>query len=208
MIILSNFFRKKSNNLSNENINRQNKTVSLVHKLEIPKSLVFSEEENKENIDNMDKAKTQIIQPKGAILKKYHKTLYNIKDQLIKNTIILKDKSYYEELKSKTQIDIDNLIKKRIEKSNEKVDYVLSQHEEYITLKLYTSLNEQMRLIDNNLLTKILNQQNKMYLSFNEFISFLQTDLKLKFNQNDLNILLIKIRIFNFSNIYIKFFRK
>ena len=178
------------NNLSNENINRQNKTVSLVHKLEIPKSLVFSEEENKENIDNMDKAKTQIIQPKGAILKKYHKTLYNIKDQLIKNTIILKDKSYYEELKSKTQIDIDNLIKKRIEKSNEKVDYVLSQHEEYITLKLYTSLNEQMRLIDNNLLTKILNQQNKMYLSFNEFISFLQTDLKLKFNQNDLNILL------------------
>ena len=180
-----------NDNLTKEINNQKNKTVSLVHKLEIPQSLVFhestKEDESKENID---KAKTQIIPSKGTKIKKYYKILYNVKDNISKNSTILKDKVYYEELKSKTQIDIDDLIKKRIDKSNEKVDYVLSQHEEYIILKLYSSLNEQMRLIDNNLLLNILNQNNKKFLTFNEFISFLQSDLKLKFNPNDLNILL------------------
>ena len=183
---------------------QQNKIVNtVVQKFELPQSLIFDgQSQNNENKDGVEHAKTQVIPSKGIVLKKYNKTIYNIKDKLLDNTLILKDKIYSDEIKTKTQIELDDALKKRIEKSNEVVNNILSKHEEYIVLKLYSSLNYQLNFIDANILMKFKNKDslNKNLLSFNDFNSILQDDLKLKFNQNDLNLLLNSLENKDISN--------
>ena len=169
------------NQMPNRNVN------SLVQKLEIPKSLVVHE-----SSQNLENAKTEVIEPKGVKIKKYSNNIYNIKENLLKNTSIIKNRTYFDEIKSKTEVDIDDIIKKRIDKSNEKVNYLLSQHEEYLIIKLYNLINNQLKFMDIDLLMKFKSKdsQNKNLLPLNDFLTIFQIDLKLKFNNNDLNILL------------------
>ena len=192
-----------NNNIDNkDNVNNdqeQNKTInSEAQNPEIPQNLIQNNEKDASS-------KTQIISSKAIHLKKYSNTIYDIKDNLLNNSTIVKNKLYFDEIKTKTQLDIDDIIKKRIDKSNEKVNYLLSQHEEYIILKLYYSLNYQLKYIDNDLLLKFKNKdsQNKNLLSFNDFISILQTDLKLNFNKDHFNMLLNSLEnIDNINNLF------
>ena len=175
-------------NISNDQIQQQNKGVnSIVQKVEMPKKFIVHE-----SINNLLNFKSQLIETKGIKLKKYSNNIYNIKDNMLEKTCVVKNKTYFDEIKSKTEFDIDDIIKKRINKSNEKVNYILSQHEEYIIIKLYCLINKQLEFMSFDLLMKFKKKdtQNKKLLSFDDFISIFQTDLKMKFNNNDLKLLL------------------
>ena len=195
-----------NNDINNINsIHQQNKAVnSIEEKLEIPKSLIFNEQGPKEtsNQDINNNKNSQTVPPNVIKFKKYYKTICDVNNNLIENATIVKDKTYFDEINTKSQHDINDLINKRINNSNEKVNYILSQHEEYIILKLYSLLNHQISLSDKDILMTFQNKdtQNKKILSFNDFISILQKDLNLNFNQQDLKILLNSLENADVSN--------
>ena len=204
-ILGNNNFDNRTNNL--ENMNDEKPLKQIVEKFEITQSIVgkdkIPDNDTKENINTNEKnEKDQNIPQTKVKLKKYNKTIYDIENNLLSKSTILKDKSYFEELKKSSIQDIDDLIQKRINNSNEKVNNVLNQHEEYIILKLYLSLHYQIALLDSDILTTFQKKdsQNKRYLSFNDFKSILQTDLKLRFNQNELEILLNSLEDIDISN--------
>ena len=179
-------------NISNEQVQKQNKGAnSVVQKVEMPKKFIVHE-----STKNLLNFQSQLIESKGIKLKKYSKNIYNIKDNMLEKTCIVKNKTYFDEIKRKTEFDIDDIIKKRINKSNEKVNYILNQHEEYIILKLYCLISKQLEFLSIDLLMKFKSKdtQNKKLLSFDTFMSILQTDLKMKFNNNDLNLLLNSLK--------------
>ena len=198
--INNNIDDNNNNNVNDKQKQQQEKKAinSVEEKLEIPHSLIFNEQSQNDN----NISKTQSLQPKGVKLKKYYKIIFDINNNNNNlgdnnNTMIIKDKSYFDENNTKNKYDsnindINDIIKNRINNSNEKVNNILGQHEEYIILKLYSSLNSQINLIDVDILKAFKNKdsQNKKFLSFNDFITILQKDLKLKFSQTDLKILL------------------
>ena len=200
-----------SNNENNKHIKHDNQ---IVEGFEITESLASPyKTENppqndtmKENINSNDQNKeSQLPKDVGVKIKKYNQTIINVRSNLIKtNSAIIKDKLYFDELNKTSLNEIDNLMQKRFKNANEKVNSILSQHEEYIILKLYSSLNNQLNSLDSD--TDILSNfkkkdaQNKNMLPFNDFISVLQNEMKLKFNQNELKILLNSLENIDIEN--------
>lgn len=190
-----------SNNTSNKQIKHDNQ---IVEGFEITESLInpikshdlSKNDTTKENINSNGQNKaSETSKDVGVKIKKYNQNIINVRSNLIKtNSAIIKDKLYFDELNKTSLNEIDNLIQKRFKNANENVNNILSQHEEYIILKLYSSLNNQLASLDSD--TDILSNfkkkdtQNKNILPLNDFISVLQNDMKLKFNQNELAILL------------------
>jgi hypothetical protein len=199
------------NNTNNKNIKQDNQ---IVEGFEITESLVFpnknqnpSKNDNmKENINSNEQNK-ESEPPKnvGVKIKKYNQNIINVRSNLIKtNSAIIKDKLYFDELNKTSLNEIDNLMQKRFKNANENVNNILGQHEEYIILKLYSSLNNQFASLDSD--TDVLSNfkkkdaQNQNMLPFNDFISVLQNDMKLKFNQNELKILLYSLEHADIDN--------
>ena len=190
-----------SNNTNNKQIKHDNQ---IVEGFEITESLInpiksqdlSKNDTTKENINSNGQNKaSETSKEVGVKIKKYNQNIINVRSNLIKtNSAIIKDKLYFDELNKTSLNEIDNLIQKRFKNANENVNNILSQHEEYIILKLYSSLNNQLTSLDSD--TDILSNfkkkdtQNKNMLPLNDFISVLQNDMKLKFNQNELAILL------------------
>ena len=123
--------------------------------------------------------------------KKYLSKVYDLKTDINmeKENYI---KTYNDKSKTLTKIEKDNIINEKIKISNDKVFKILDKHEEYKVLKLYSSLKNQMNLINDDILKKFSNKdsQNSKYLSINDFISILQNDLKINIIKEDLNLLL------------------
>ena len=204
----------QENNLNNTNNNHIKHDNQVVEGFEITESLISPYKNGnpsktdtmKENINSNEQNKAS-EPPKdvGVKIKKYNQNIINVRSNLIKtNSAIIKDKLYFDELNKTSLNEIDNLMQKRFKNANEKVSNILSQHEEYIILKLYSSLNNQLASLDSE--TDALSNfkkkdaQNQNLLPFNDFISVLQNDMKLKFNQNDLKILLYSLEHIDIDN--------
>ena len=94
--------------------------------------------------------------------------------------------------KNSTILERENIIAKNLKKSNSLVYNILYKHEEYVVLKLYASLKNQINLLNEDILRAFSNKDTKniKLLSLDDFMSILQKELKLNISKTDLNLLL------------------
>ena len=156
--------------------------------LQISESLVIKAQPNINesqpiNDFTIDKKENKTIQ-----YKKYFPKVYDIKrDDINKEKL-----SEKEELKNSTILERENIIAKNLKKSNSLVYNILYKHEEYVVLKLYASLKNQINLLNEDILRAFSNKDTKniKLLSLDDFMSILQKELKLNISKTDLNLLL------------------
>ena len=183
--ILGNPQTKSDNNIGNIN-NLKNieerKINSISGTLDISESLVIKAKpkkiENESLNENTDNEKTN----NKILYKRYYPKIYNVQNYNQEKEM----KAYHESLKdSKTN---ENTIKL----SNDKITNLLSKHEEYLVLKLYLSLKNQINLLNEDILSIFIKKdpQNSKYLSSTDFISIMKNDLKLNFIQEEFILLL------------------
>ena len=177
-----------------DNTQKEKVINSMAGTLDISESLAFKSTAKKDEShslikDELNKNKTSII------YKKYFNQIYDVQkdeDNEKYNTMIMNKKS----LKLSLKDNKEKNIKDKIEESNNKVNELLNKHEEYLILKLYSSLKRQFNLLNEDLLLKFINKdnENKKYLSFENFISILQTEAKLNFVPEHLKLLLLSLQ--------------
>ena len=176
-------------NLNNINNIPKKDVKSVLAKLEISESLVIKakqkniEDESINKTDNINEAQNKIL------YKKYYQKVYDIQGDISKKKF---NKNNEDILNEPTVIIQKKEIDKKIELSNNKVNNLLTKHEEFKVLNLYSSLKNQFNLLNEEILQKIINEDAKKtkYLSLNDIISTLQRDLKINFVKEDLSLLL------------------
>ena len=164
------------------------KINTILDTLKISESLVIKAQPN---INESQQIKDFVIdkkENKSIQYKKYYPKVYNIK----RNELSKEKLNEIEELKNSTIIERKNSISKKLKNSNNMVNEILNRHEEYIVLKLYSSLKHQFSLLNEDILINFSNTDanNIKLLSLDDFMSVLQNDLKINLSKSDLNLLL------------------
>ena len=164
------------------------KINTILDTLKISESLVIKAQPN---INESQQIKDFVIdkkENKSIQYKKYYPKVYNIK----RNELSKEKLNEIEELKNSTIIERKNSISKKLKNSNNMVNEILNRHEEYIVLKLYSSLKHQFSLLNEDILINFSNidTNNIKLLSLDDFMSVLQNDLKINLSKSDLNLLL------------------
>ena len=186
-------------NLEEVNSNRKKDINSITGTLEISESLVIKAKPKiNENQQINEEENNKNKETNNIIYKKYYPNVYDVDNNNNKEKCN-SNKIYDEKL---TKIEQKNIINNKIKDSLDKVNKLLEKHEEYIILRLYLSLKNQLILINEDILLKFSNKdpQCTKYLSLNDFISILKTELKMNFDQEEFILLLNSLRIQNNEN--------
>ena len=205
----SNYFTSNNNNIKsvkNENKEQLKYSTLKTSIMDINKENYYNENKNviesKQNknttnrmniipVNNNINNKTENLKSNIKI-KKYVSKIYDINKELTNKISTIRNNLNNDEVKYAKENRIDDIMHKRAKKANEKVNFLLNQHEEYIVLKLFSFFNKnfaflgtepQMIFIDKDI-------QKTKRLNFNDFYSVLNSALKLNFNKNDLSMLL------------------
>ena len=180
---------ENTENINNENIIPKQDIKSISGKIDITESLVIKAIPKNVESESLNKINEVIKENDTIRYKKYYPKVYDIKNDISKEKTYTINNGKSKESK---KIEKKNNVENEDELSNIRVKNILSKHEEYRILKLYSSLKSQFNLINRDI-QEIFNKkdiQNTKNLSLNDFISILQADLKINFNKDDLSLLL------------------
>ena len=189
--ILGNIQTKSNDNTENihnlKNIQERN-INSISGTLDISESLAIKAKPKDKENETLKENNSELKIRDKILYKKYCPKIYNVRKD---NEEKLK-KTYNESLKESKKFERNGVFENKIKSSNDKINNLLSKHEEYLILKLYLSLKNQFNLLNEDVLSIFVKKapQNSKYLSSNDFISIMKAELKLNFIQDELIILL------------------
>ena len=189
--ILGNIQTKSNDNTENihnlKNIQERN-INSISGTLDISESLAIKAKPKDKENETLKENNSELKIRDKILYKKYCPKIYNVRKE---NEEKLK-KTYNESLKESKKFERNGVFENKIKSSNDKINNLLSKHEEYLILKLYLSLKNQFNLLNEDVLSIFVKKapQNSKYLSSNDFISIMKAELKLNFIQDELIILL------------------
>ena len=178
-----------SENLNNLKATPQKEIKSISGTLNISESLVIKAKPKTNEKESLNKNENDKNETSKIIYKKYYPKVFDVQNKNSEQKIYT---IHEKKLNESTKVEQKNIFDKKIKLANNNVYKLLNMHEENLILKLYLSLKNQFNSINENILSKFKKKDiNKTkYLSADDFITILKSDLKINFNKNEFILLL------------------